>query len=133
MLGDIIIDGEANIDLNQYIQDYKTNAIKLFTNEELKAELQKRENGKSKHETYIEQLNLYKYVPVEVDVYDVLNEVDNDDLLSEMSERHLSRVELVEPSTPREVKQLVCWSLGINEFWTDEEIFEKLKKQWSYI
>lgn len=133
MLGDITIDGGAHIDLNQYIQDYKTNAIKLFTNEELKEELQKRENGKSKHETYIEQLDLYKYVPVEVDVYDVLNEVDNDDLLSEMSERHLSSVELVEPSTPREVKQLVCWSLGINEFWTDEEIFEKLKKQWSYI
>lgn len=133
MLGDIRIDGEANIDLNQYIQDYKTNAIKLFTNEELKEELQKRENGKSKHETYIEQLDLYEYVPVEVDVYDVLNEVDNDDLLSEMRDRHLSRVELVEPSTPREVKQLVCWSLGINEFWTDEEIFEKLKKQWSYI
>ena len=35
MLGDITINGEANIDLNQYIQDYKTNAIKLFTNEEL--------------------------------------------------------------------------------------------------
>lgn len=133
MLGDITIDGEAYIDLNQYIQDYKTNAIKLFTNEELKEELQKRENGKSKHETYIEQLDLYECVPVEVDVYDVLNEVDNDDLLSEMRERHLSRVELVEPTTPREVKQLVCWSLGINEFWTDEEIFEKLKKQWSYI
>lgn len=133
MLGDITIDGGAYIDLNQYIQDYKTNAIKLFTNEELKEELQKRENGISKHETYIEQLDLYKYVPVEVDIYDVLNEVDNDDLLSEMKVRHLSRVELVEPTTPREVKQLVCWSLGINEFWTDEEIFEKLKKQWSYI
>ena len=37
------IDGGAHVDLNECVRDYSEDIIKLFTDEELKEEIQKRE------------------------------------------------------------------------------------------
>ena len=130
MYGDIEVNGEVYIDLNEYIKSQKLSAIKLFTDEELKEELNKREKGISKQKTYIDELNTYDYLSVYVDSNDALEEIDNDNLLDEISYRGLNIIKYVEPSTPKELKQVVCKMLGINEFWADEEILDMLKEKW---
>jgi hypothetical protein len=72
----------------------------------------------------------YDYLTVCVDTYDVLKEIDNDNLLDEISYRDLNIIKYVEPSTLKELKQVVCKMLGINEFWADEEILDMLKEKW---
>ena len=128
---DVDINGGAYVDLNKQIQSHKENAIKLFTDKELKEELRKRESNESKHKDYIGVLDTYMdNLTVSVDVFDVLNEVDNDDLLSEVEDRGLNIVKMVEPSTLQELKKFVCLGLGINEYYPDEEILEMLKEKW---
>ena len=130
-IGDVDINGGAYVDLNKQILSHKKIAIKLFTDKELKEELRKRESNESKHKDYIDELDTYvDYLTVSVDVFDVLNEVDNDDLLSEVEDRGLNIVKMVEPSTLQELKKFVCLGLGINEYYPDEEILEMLKEKW---
>ena len=127
---DVEVRGGAYVDLNKHVREHRNAAIKLFTDEDLKEELRKRENNKSKHEVYLSELDIYvDNITVSVDVNDVMYEVDDDDLLSEVNDRDLNIVKEVEPTSPKEIKKLVCWSLGINEYWQDEEILEMLKEK----
>lgn len=128
---DVDINGGAYVDLNEQIKSHKENAIKLFTDKELKEELRKRESNESKHKDYIGVLNTYMdNLTVSVDVFDIMNEVDDNDLLAEVEYRGLNDVKMVEPSTPQELKKFVCLGLGINEYYPDEEILEMLKEKW---
>jgi hypothetical protein len=126
---EIDVDGETYLDLNHYIHEHEDDAIKLFTDEELKDELQKREAGTSKYEKYLSKLNTYEHLEVTVDVWDVLNEVDNEDLMDEVKQRSLSVAQFVD-ITKKDLRKVICQALDINEFYTDEEIFEMLKQIW---
>lgn len=50
--GNIDVDASTYLDLNEYISEYKDDVIKLFTDDELTAELQKRSEGKSEYKQY---------------------------------------------------------------------------------
>lgn len=125
----IDVDGEVYLDLNHYIHEYGDDAIKLFTDEELKDELQMREAGTSKYEKYLSKLNSYEHLEATVDVYDVLNEVDNEDLMNEVKGRSLTIAQFVD-ITKKDLRKVICQTLGINEFYTDEEIIELIKEVW---
>lgn len=127
--GDIDVDANVNIDLNKYAREYREDIIKLFSDSELKAELLMREKGESQHEKYIRELDIDDNLTVCVDSYDVLSEVDNSDLLSEVAERGLNTIEYIEVSKD-ELRNFICQTLDINELYTDEEIFELLKEIW---
>ena len=128
---DVEVSGGAYVDLNEHVREHRNATIKLFTDEELKEELRKRENNESKHEGYLSELDIYvDNITVSVDVNDVMYEVDDDDLLSEVEDRGLNIVKMVEPSTPQELKKFVCLGLGINEYYPDEEILEMLEEKW---
>lgn len=126
---EIDVDGDVYLDLNHYIHKYSDDAIKLFTDEELKDELKMRETGTSKYEKYLSKLNPYENLEVTVDVWDVLNEVDNEDLMDEVKRRSLSVAPFVD-ITKKDLRKSICQALNINEFYTDEEIFEMLKQIW---
>lgn len=124
------IDGGAYVDLNECVRDYSEDIIKLFTDEELKEEIQKRENGRSKKEVRINKLDTFlSNLQVEVDGNDVLTEIDNDDLMEEVRSRGLDEVEIIEP-TKEELRKCICQTLDINEMYDDEEIFEMLRELW---
>lgn len=124
------IDGGAYVDLNECVRDYSEDIIKLFTDEELKEEIQKRENGRSKKEVRINKLDTFlSNLQVEVDGHDVLTEIDNDDLMEEVRSRGLDEVEIIEP-TKEELRKFICQALDINEMYDDEEIFEMLRELW---
>ena len=126
----IEIDGGAYVDLNECVRDYSEDIIKLFTDEELKEEIQKRENGRSKKEVRIDKLDTFlSNLQVEVDGYDVLSEIDNDDLMEEVRSRGLDEIEIIEP-TKEELRKCICQVLNINEMYDDEEIFEMLRELW---
>ena len=127
--GDIDVDANVNIDLNKYAREYREDIIKLFSDSELKAELLMREKGESQHEKYIRELDIDDNLTVCVDSYDVLREVDNSDLLSEVSDRGLNTVEFIE-ANKYELRELICQTLDINELYTDEEILKMLKEIW---
>jgi hypothetical protein len=125
------IDGGAYVDLNECVRDYSEDIIKLFTDEELKEEIQKRENGRSKKEVRINNLDTFlSNLQVEVYGYDVLSEIDNDDLMEEVRSRGLDEVEIIEP-TKEELRKYICQALDINEMYDDEEICDMLKEIWS--
>ena len=125
------VDGGAYVDLNECVRDYSEDIIKLFTDEELKEEIQKRENGKSRGEVRINKLDTFlSNLQVEVDGQDVLSEIDNDDLMEEVSSRGLDEVEIIEP-TKEELRKIICKALDINEMYDDEEICDMLKKIWN--
>ena len=124
------LDGGAYVDLNEYVRDYSEDIIKLFTDEELKEEIQKREDGRSKKEIRINKLDTFlSNLQVEVDGHDVLLEIDNDDLMEEVRSRGLDEVEIIEP-TKEELRKLICQTLDINDMYDDEEIFEMLRELW---
>lgn len=124
------VDGGAYVDLNECVRDYSEDIIKLFTDEELKEEIQKRENGRSKKEVRIDKLDTFlSNLQVEVDGYDALSEIDNDDLMEEVRSRGLDEVEIIEP-TKEELRKFICQALDINEMYDDEEIFEMLRELW---
>lgn len=124
------LDGGAYVDLNEYVRDYSEDIIKLFTDEELKEEIQKREDGRSKKEIRINKLDTFlSNLQVEVDAHDALLEIDNDDLMEEVRSRGLDEVEIIEP-TKEELRKLICQALDINEMYDDEEIFEMLRELW---
>jgi hypothetical protein len=124
------IDGGAYVDLNECVRDYSEDIIKLFTDEELKEEIQKREDGRSKKEVRINNLDTFlSNLQVEVDGQDVLSEIDNDDLMEEVRSRGLDEVEIIEP-TKEELRKFICQALDINEMYDDEEIFEMLRELW---
>lgn len=126
----IEVEGSADIDLNQLIKEHREDAIRLFTDEELQNELQLRKDGKSKMEKYISSLDTsIDYLRVYVDEYDVLSEVDNSDLMSEVKQRGLNVVEFIEASK-YDLRKFICQSLDINELYTDEEILKMLKEIW---
>lgn len=127
---DIEIEGSADIDLNQLIDEHREDAIRLFTDEELQKELQLRKDSKSKMEKYISSLDgNIDYLSVYVDEYDVLNAVNDSDLMSEVKQRGISTVELINASK-YDLRKLICQTLDINELYTDEEILEMLKEIW---
>lgn len=124
------IDGGAYVDLNECVRDHSEDIIKLFTDEELKEEIQKRENGRSKKEVRINKLDTFlSNLKVEVEGRDVLLEIDNDDLMEEVRSRGLDDVEIIEP-TKEELRKCICQALDINEMYDDEEIFEMLRELW---
>ena len=124
------LDGGAYVDLNECVRDYSEDIIKLFTDEELKEEIQKREDGRSKKEIRINKLDTFlSNLQVEVDGHDVLLEIDNDDLMEEVRSRGLDEVEIIEP-TKEELRKFICQALDINEMYDDEEIFEMLRELW---
>ena len=124
------INGGAYVDLNECVRDYSEDIIKLFTDEELKEEIQKRENGRSRGEVRINKLDTFlSNLQVEVDGQDVLSEIDNDDLMEEVRSRGLDEVEIIEP-TKEELRKFICIALDINEMYDDEEIFEMLRELW---
>lgn len=124
------IDGGAYVDLNECVRDYSEDIIKLFTDEELKEEIQKREDGRSKKEVRINKLDTFlSNLQVEVEGRDVLLEIDNDDLMEEVRSRGLDEVEIIEP-TKEELRKFICQALDINEMYDDEEIFEMLRELW---
>lgn len=126
----IEIDGGAYVDLNECVRDYSEDIIKLFTDEELKEEIQKREEGISKKEVRINKLDTFlSNLQVEVDGHDVLLEIDNDDLMEEVRSRGLDEIEIIEP-TKEELRKFICQALDINEMYDDEEIFEMLRELW---
>ena len=126
----IEIDGGAYVDLNECVRDYSEDIIKLFTDEELKEEIQKREDGRSKKEVRIDNLDTFlSNLQVEIDGYDLLSEIDNDDLMEEVRSRGLDEVEIIEP-TKEELRKFICQALDINEMYDDEEIFEMLRELW---
>ena len=127
--GNIDVESNVNIDLNKYVREYREDIIKLFSDSELKAELLMREKGESQHEKYVRELEIDDNLTVWVDSYEVLSEVDNSDLLSEVTDRGLNTVEFVEVSKD-ELRKFICKTLDINELYTDEEIFEILKEIW---
>ena len=124
------MDGGAYVDLNECTRDYSEDIIKLFTDEELKEEIQKREDGRSKKEVRINKLDTFlSNLQVEVDVNNVLSEIDNDDLMDEVRSIGLDEVEIIEP-TKEELRKFICQALDINEMYDDEEIFEMLRELW---
>ena len=126
----ITIDGDAYIDFNTEVRDRSEDIIKLFTDEELKEEIEKRENARSKYENRIDKLNTYIYnVEVDVDSKDVLNEIDNDDLIEEVQLRNLDINDSINVKK-YELRKIICRTLNINEMYEDEEIFEMLKETW---
>lgn len=125
------IDGGAYVDLNECVRDYSEDIIKLFTDEELKEEIQKRENGRSKKEVRINKLDTFlSNLKVEVEGCDVLLEIDNDDLMEEVRSRGLDDVEIIEPEK-EELRKIICQALDINEMYDDEEICDMLKEIWN--
>lgn len=127
----IEIDGGAYVDLNECVRDYSEDIIKLFTDEELKEEIQKREDGRSKKEVRINKLDTFlSNLQVEVEGRDVLLEIDNDDLMEEVRSRGLDEVEIIEP-TKEELRKIICQALDINEMYDDEEICDMLKEIWN--
>ena len=116
--------------MNECVRDYSEDIIKLFTDEELKEEIQKREDGRSKKEVRINKLDTFlSNLQVEVDGHDVLLEIDNDDLMEEVRSRGLDDVEIIEPEK-EELRKIICQALDINEMYDDEEIFEMLRELW---
>ena len=129
---DIEVKGGAYIDLNECVRDHEDKVIKLFTDEDLKEELQKREDGRSRFENRINKLSdvYINGLLCDIDPYDAMDEIDNDDLLHEVQSRGLS---IIDPSdiSKHEIRELVCKGLGINGFcYSDKEIFEMLKDLW---
>ena len=126
----IDVEGTADIDLNQLIKEHREDAIKLFTDEELHKELQLRENGKSKQEKYISDLDInIDYLRVSVDECDVMDELDDSSLLEEIKHRDLSIAEFIN-IPKKDLRKIICQTLDINEFYTDEEILKMLEKLW---
>jgi hypothetical protein len=128
----ITVCGDAYVDFNEEVRDRKEDVIKLFTDEELNEEIEKREDGRSKYENRINKLKSYVYnIDVDVNSDDVLDEVDNDDLISEVQIRGLSVVEVADIDK-YELRKAICKALDINEMYDDEEIFEMLREIWRY-
>lgn len=128
----ITVCGDAYVDFNEEVRDRKEDVIKLFTDEELNEEIEKREDGRSKYENRINKLKSYVYnIDVDVNSDDVLDEVDNDDLITEVQIRGLSVVEVVDIDKYK-LRKVICKALDINEMYEDEEIFEMLKEIWRY-
>lgn len=126
----ITVCGDAYVDFNEEVRDRKEDVIKLFTDEELNEEIKKREDGRSKYENRINKLKSYVYnIDVDVNSDDVLDNVDNDDLITEVQIRGLSVVEVVDIDKYK-LRKAICKALDINEMYEDEEIFEMLKEIW---
>ena len=126
----ITVCGDAYVDFNEEVRDRKEDVIKLFTDEELNEEIKKRDDGRSRYENRINKLKTYIYdIDVDVNSDDVLNEVDNDDLITEVQLRGLSVVEVVDIDKYK-LKNAICKALNINEMYEDEEIFEMLREIW---
>lgn len=126
----ITVNGDAYIDFNEEVRDRSEDIIKLFTDDELKEEIQKREEGRSKFENRINKLHTYIYnIEVDVDSNDVLNEVDNNDLIEEVQLRNLDIGDSIDVEK-YELRKIICRTLGINEMYEDEEIFEMLREIW---
>lgn len=128
----IEVNGGAYIDLNECVREHEDKVIKLFTDEDLKEELQKRDDGRSRFENQINKLSdvYVNGLQCDIDPYDAMDEIDNDDLLHEVQSRGLS---IIDPSdiSKHEIREMVCKGLGINGFcYSDEEIFEMLKDLW---
>lgn len=126
----IMVTGDAYVDLNDEVHDRSEDIIKLFTDEELEEEIEKRKNGKSKCVERINSLQTDIYnVDVTVDANDVLDEIDNEDLIEEITLRNLQIKEIIDVEK-HELRSVICNTLDINELYSDEEIFDMLKEIW---
>lgn len=126
----IMVTGDAYVDLNDEVHDRSEDIIKLFTDEELEEEIEKRKNGKSKCVERINSLQTDIYnVDVTVEANDVLDEIDNEDLIEEINLRNLQIKEIIDVEK-HELRSVICNTLDINELYSDEEIFDMLKEIW---
>ena len=128
----IEVNGGAYIDLNECVREHEDKVIKLFTDEDLKEELQKREDERSRFENRINKLSdvYINGLQCDIDPYDAMDEIDNEDLLHEVQTRGLSIIETSDISKC-EIREIICNGLDINEYsYSDEEIFEMLKELW---
>ena len=126
----VTVNGEAYINFNTEVRDRGEDVIKLFTDEDLKEELKKREEGRSRYANRIDKLYAWvDCVDVDVDSDDVLDEVDNEDLLYEVRSRNLSIIEFADIEK-HNIRKAICKALKINEMYDDEEIFEMLREIW---
>lgn len=129
---DITVDGGAYINLKELILDRSEDAIKLFTDEELEEELKSRQDGRSKYDSRNNTLSdIYvNNLRIDIDAYEAMDEIDNEDLLYEVQSRGISIVEY-EDISKHDLRNIICRSLDINEYsYSDEEIFEMLKEIW---
>ena len=69
------------------------------------------------------------YLRVYVDEWDAMDQIDNSNLLEEIKHRDLNVAEFINVSK-KDLRKIICQSLDINEFYTDEEIFKILEKIW---
>ena len=70
-----------------------------------------------------------EYLRVYVDEWDVMDKLDNSNLLEEIKHRDLN-VEKFINIQKKDLRKIICQTLDINEFYTDEEIFKILEKIW---
>ena len=126
----VTVNGDAYINFNTEVRDRGEDVIKLFTDEDLKEELKKREEGRSRYANRIDKLYAWvNCIDVDVDSDDVLDEVDNEDLLYEVRSRNLSIIEFADIEK-HNIRKVICKALKINEMYDDEEIFEMLREIW---
>lgn len=127
--GNVDVDASTYLDLNEYISEYKDDVIKLFTDDELTAELQKRSEGKSEYKQYNSDLDIYvSDLTVDINPSDVIDQLDYDDQKDLIQSRGLSLEEDLPDVDKYELKAICCRALGINEYYPDEEIIEMLKQ-----
>lgn len=125
----ITVNGGAYINLNEEVRERREDVIKLFTDEELKEEIHKREQLKSKYKFHISELDTYiDNIDVDVCADDILNEIDNDELIEEVRTRNL-KINDIECSK-YDLRRIICETLDINEMYDDEEIFDMLREIW---
>lgn len=125
----ITVNGGAYINLNEEVRERREDVIKLFTDEELKEEIHKREQLKSKYKFHISELDTYiDNIDVDVCADDVLNEIDNDELINEVLTRNL-KINDIEGSK-YDLRRIICETLDINDMYDDEEIFDMLREIW---
>ena len=127
----IMVNGGAYINLNEEVRERREDVIKLFTDEELKEEIHKREQLKSKYKFHISELDTYiSDIDVDVCAYDVLNEIDNDELIDEVLTRNLKITDNDIEGSKYDLRRIICETLGINEMYDDEEFFDMLREIW---
>lgn len=125
----ITVNGGAYINLNEEVRERREDVIKLFTDEELKEEIHKREQLKSEYKFHISELNTYiNDIDVDVCADDVLNEIDNDELIDEVLTRNLKIND--NECSKYDLRRIICETLDINEMYDDEEIFDMLREIW---
>jgi membrane carboxypeptidase/penicillin-binding protein len=128
------VDITANVDVREIVENDPDKVLALWTNDELKEEIENREKDGFKHYNELCK-DIYRYgltveTEVEVDVDDVLDEVSDNKIYDYA--RKIGYKGEVELETVRELnfKDIIVNYFNINKFaYNDEEIMELVKKE----